>query len=58
MKSEKSVFVGIGGAIGFATAAIVALIVIFAPDKAWVAGPITACMAILGILLGFFASKK
>ena len=58
MKSEKSVYVGIAGAIGFFTAAMVSLIVIRAPDKTWVAGPITVCMVILGVMLGFFASKK
>jgi hypothetical protein len=58
MKGEKSVYVGIAGAIGFFTAAIISLIVICAPDKTWVAGPITVCMVLLGIMLGFFASKK
>ena len=58
MANQKSPFVGIAGAIGGVTVAMVALIVIFSPGSAWVIAPIVFCMAVLGITLGYFASKK
>lgn len=58
MKEDKNPYPGIAGAIGGTTIAMIALIVIFASQYAWVTVPIIAFMSLLGIMLGYFASKK
>lgn len=56
--AEKNPYVGIAGAVGGTTIAMIALIVIFANEHAVVIAPVVFCMALMGILLGFFASRK
>jgi predicted membrane channel-forming protein YqfA (hemolysin III family) len=54
----KNPYTGIAGVIGGTTIAMIALIVIFAPVYAWTVVLVVISMAILGIALGAFASKK
>ena len=49
--------VGIASVIGGISLCIVAVIAIFAKDQLSVAPWIVAALAIMGIVLGFFASK-
>jgi len=58
MKNEKNPYVGIASAIGGTMIAMIALIVIFANENAWVIAPLAAFMALLGIMLGYFAGRK
>ena len=58
MKGDKNPQVGIAGAIGGTTIVMIALVVIFANVHAWVIAPIVGFMALLGIFLGYSASKK
>ncbi len=57
-KKEENPYVGIAGAVGGLTVAMVAIIAIFANQNIWVVAPVVASMSLLGILLGYFASKK
>lgn len=54
---EENVFAKITKVITQLCVAIVAIIVIFSPDNAWVLGPIIGSLSIMGIALGYFASK-
>lgn len=58
MTEDKNPMAGIAGVIGGTTIAMIALVLIFSPVNAWVIAPIVASMAVLGIFLGYFASKK
>ena len=51
-------FVSIAGVIGGISVAIVAIIVVFTKDQLSVAAWIVAALAVMGIVLGFFASKS
>ena len=58
MAEQKSnPVVGIASVIGGISLCIVAVIAIFAKDQLSVAPWIIAALAIMGIVLGFFASK-
>jgi len=37
---------------------IIAVVLIFARERAWILAPITMAIAVMGIFLGYFASKK
>jgi len=50
--------VGIASVIGGISLCIVAVIAIFAKDQLSVAPWIVAALAVMGIALGFFASKR
>ncbi len=58
MSEEKNPFVGIGASLGGISVAIVAIVLIFASSQAWVLAPVIGSLALLGIFLGYFASKK
>lgn len=49
---------GIAAIIGGLTLIMIALIVLFIPNSAWIIVPIVIFMALLGMSLGKFASKK
>ena len=51
-------FVGIGFVLGAFSVAIVALVVIFASEHAWVIAPVIGALALMGMVLGHFASKS
>ncbi|MFH1132992.1 MAG: hypothetical protein V1735_00730 [Nanoarchaeota archaeon] len=55
---EQNPLVSIAGSVGGITVAMIALVVIFARDQAWVIAPIVVAMAFLGVMLGHFATKK
>ena len=55
--AERNPVVGIASVIGGISLCIVAVITIFAKDQLSVAPWIVAALAIMGIALGFFASK-
>ena len=57
-KCDKNPLVGIAGAIGGTAIGMIALLVIFAPDYAWTSIFVVMFMAILGIFLGHYATKK
>jgi len=50
-------FVAIAGVIAVVTLVMLFFTLIFAPSQAWILMPIAGAMAILGIALGYFASK-
>ncbi|MEZ4211176.1 MAG: hypothetical protein R3B39_02725 [Candidatus Paceibacterota bacterium] len=54
---QENVFAKITKTIMQLCVAIVAIIVVFSPDTAWVLGPIIGSLSIMGIALGYFASK-
>lgn len=56
--AEKNSFVGIAPALGGVFIPIVLFVVLFAKEQAWVLAPIAIAFAIMGIFLGYFASKK
>ncbi|MBW8002883.1 MAG: hypothetical protein FVQ80_12820 [Planctomycetes bacterium] len=58
MECKDNPFVAIAAVCGGMMVASVAIILIFAKDAAWVAAPIAASLAVMGIFLGYFASKK
>ena len=58
MKKESNPMVGIAGAIAGISVAIIAVYLSFARDQALYLIPIIASLAIMGIFLGYFASKK
>ena len=56
-EQKRNPVVGIASVIGGISLCIVAVIAIFAKDQLSVAAWIVAALAIMGIGLGFFASK-
>ncbi len=54
---QENVFAKITKTITQLCVGIVAIVVVFAPDTAWVLGPIIGSLSIMGIALGYFASK-
>jgi len=56
-EQKRNPVVGIASVIGGISLCIVAVIAIFAKDQLSVAPWIVAALAIMGIALGFFASK-
>lgn len=57
MKSDNP-YVGIARAIGTFSFLIVTLVVIFASVHAWVIAPVIGALALMGMVLGHFASKS
>lgn len=51
-------YMGIAAVIGGLTLIMIALIVLFVPDSSWIIVPVVIFMALLGMSLGKFASKK
>ncbi len=59
MTTEPHPLVSLAGRIGGITIAMVALVVIFGPESGqWVILPIITGMVLLGLGLGYLASKK
>ena len=58
MANEKNPVVAIAGVCGGVMIPIVVLVGIFAKENIWVLAPIAGAMAVMGIFLGYFASKK
>lgn len=54
---EENVFAKITRLVMQLCVAIVAIIVVFSPESTWVLGPIIGSLSIMGIALGYFASK-
>jgi len=58
MAKDKNPFVGIAGVLGGISVAIVAIVVTIANNQAWILAPIIGALAVMGIFLGFAASRK
>jgi hypothetical protein len=58
MDKEKNPLVGIAGVIGIMLVAITLFLALFAKEYVWVLAIVAPCMAFLGVMLGYFASKK
>jgi hypothetical protein len=58
MSSEKNPIVAIAAVCGGVMIPIAAVVLIFARERAWVLMPIAVAIAVMGIFLGYFASKK
>ena len=58
MPSEKNPIVAVAAVCGGVMIPIVAVVLIFAEEQAWVLTPIAIAIAVMGIFLGYFASKK
>lgn len=58
MKDQQNPYIAIAGTIGALTIGMIAVVLIFARDAAWTVAIIAPCMAFLGVMLGYFASKK
>jgi len=56
-KVKESVVTEISKNILKLSFAIIAIVVIFSPENTWILGPIIGALAIMGISLGYFASK-
>ena len=57
MNIPDNPFVGIGFVLGVISVAIVALVVLFASHEVWVIAPVIGALALMGMVLGYFASK-
>jgi hypothetical protein len=57
MANEQNPFVAIAGVIAGIMMIMLLFVMIFDPGQAWVLMPIAGAMALLGIALGYFASK-
>lgn len=55
--NDGNKFVKIAGSIGGLMVGMAALVLIFAPNQAWILIYIVVAMAVMGIFLGYFASK-
>jgi len=58
MADEKNTIVSIAGVCGGIMIPIIAVVLIFAKEQAWILAPITMAIAVMGIFLGYFAGKK
>jgi hypothetical protein len=56
-EDKRNPVVGIASVLGGISLSIVAVIAVLAKDQLWVAAWIVAALAVMGIGLGFFASK-
>lgn len=56
--SDGNPFVRIAGVIGGIAVAITAIIGYFMSENAWILAPIIGTLAVMGILLGYFASTR
>lgn len=56
-QKEENVFAKITKTIMQLSVAIVAIVAVFSPETIWVLGPIIGSLSIMGIALGYFASK-
>ncbi len=56
-KKEENVFSKITRIVMQLCVAIVAIVAVFSPENTWVLGPIIGALSIMGIALGYFASK-
>ena len=57
MVEEQNPFVAIAGVIAGIMLVMLLFVMIFEPSQAWILMPISGAMMILGIFLGYFASK-
>ena len=58
MANERNPIVAIAAVCGGVMVPIAAVVLIFAREEAWVLTPIAIAIAVMGIFLGYFASKK
>jgi hypothetical protein len=58
MADRDSPYASIGISIGGITLAMLVVILILANNQAWLVAPVVASMALLGVVLGYFAHKK
>jgi hypothetical protein len=58
MAAEKNPVISIASVCGGIMVPIVLFVLIFAKEQAWVLAPIAGALAVMGIFLGYFASKK
>ena len=58
MANEKNPIVAVAAVCGGIMVPIVAVVLIFASEQAWVLAPIAIAIAVMGIFLGYFASKR
>ena len=58
MAKKDNPLVSIGASLGGIMVAIVAIVMIFDSEQAWILPIIAAAFAVMGIVLGFFAYKK
>jgi hypothetical protein len=58
MANERNPIVAIAAVCGGVMVPIAAVVLIFAREEAWVLTPIAIAIAVMGIFLGYFVSKK
>ena len=58
MADDTNPLVAIGAVCGGIIVPIVVVVLVFAKEQAWVLAPIAVAIAVMGIFLGYFASKK
>ena len=58
MANEKNPIVAISAVCGGVMIPIAAVVLIFAKEQAWVLTLIAIAIAVMGVFLGYFASKK
>ena len=58
MSNGKNPVVAVAAICGGVMIPIAATVLIFAAEQAWVLMPIAMAIAVMGIFLGYFASKK
>jgi uncharacterized membrane protein len=58
MANEKNPVVAIAAVCGGIMIPIIVLVLAMAREQAWILAPIAIAIAVMGIFLGYFASKK
>lgn len=58
MNKDKNPLVGIAGVIGIMLVAITLFLALFAREEVWVIAIVAPCLAFMGIMLGYYASRK
>ncbi len=54
---QKDSFVQIARVIGIGSLGTVLFLALFAPQSLWVAAPVVGALVLMGIALGYFASR-
>ena len=58
MANEKNPIVTIAQVFGGIMIPIIAVVLIFAKEQAWILAPIAIAIAVMGIFLGYFTARK
>jgi cobalamin synthase len=58
MDKDKNPLVGIAGVVAVMLVAMTLALALFAQEQVWVLSIVAPCLAFMGIMLGYYASRK